>query len=288
LSGGLHGVQHAMACETCARVAPETRWTPGARRARRGGRRAAVRVPSASASSSPAARSGSRRRRRVARSRSAAATSTSGWTATVPEPTAESPETTGRAERRRKRRRNRRPLSPDRSRGRRQPREAAAPEPVNERCELRGRAGNRRSQRHERGVRVLCPALHAHVACLRCMRRWADSLICSRIEVSERRAGQRTSGQTRCRSHRKDSLPHRCFSFQPIWATAVVGGNTILHLRARLEDVSCPGLVARGRPYSRNEGPRLGGATELRRASRTALARPRNSAQPGGVEATAY
>ena len=74
---------------------------------------------------------------------------------------------------------------------------------------LRGRAGNRRSQRHERGVRVLCPALHAHVACLRCMRRWANSLTCSQVGMSERRAGQRTKGQARCRSHREDSLPHR-------------------------------------------------------------------------------
>jgi hypothetical protein len=74
---------------------------------------------------------------------------------------------------------------------------------------LRGRAGNCRGERHERGVRVLCPALHAHVACLRCIRRWADRLTCSRVGMSERRAGQRTSGQTRCRSHREDSLPHR-------------------------------------------------------------------------------
>jgi hypothetical protein len=102
----------------------------------------------------------------------------------------------------------------DRSRGRRHPREAAAPEPVNRRWNLRGRAGNRRSQRHERGVRVLCPALHAHVACLRCMCRWADRLTCSLIVMSERRAGQRTKGQTRCRSHREEPLPHGLAPFR--------------------------------------------------------------------------
>ena len=53
---------------------------------------------------------------------------------------------------------------------------------------LRGRAGNCRGERHERGVRVLCPALHAHVACLRCMRRWADRLTRSQVGMSERRA----------------------------------------------------------------------------------------------------
>jgi hypothetical protein len=41
------------------------------------------------------------------------------------------------------------------------------------------------------------------------MRRWADRLTCSLVGMSERRAGQRTSRQTRCRSHREDSLPHR-------------------------------------------------------------------------------
>jgi hypothetical protein len=99
--------------------------------------------------------------------------------------------------------------SPDRGRGRRHRREAAAPDPVNGRRNLRSRAGNCRRERHERRVRVLCPALHAHVACLRCMRRWADSLTSSQVGVSERRAGQRTKGQARCRSHREDSLPHR-------------------------------------------------------------------------------
>jgi hypothetical protein len=74
---------------------------------------------------------------------------------------------------------------------------------------LRGRAGNRRSQRHERGVRVLRPALHAHVACLRRMRRRANRLTRSQVGMSERRAGQRPKGQARCRNHREDSLPHR-------------------------------------------------------------------------------
>ena len=81
--------------------------------------------------------------------------------------------------------------------------------PVNGCWNLRGRTGNRRSQRHERSVRVLCPALHAHVACLRCMCRWADRLTCSLVDMSERRAGQHTSGQTRCRSHGEEPLPHR-------------------------------------------------------------------------------
>jgi hypothetical protein len=99
------------------------------------------------------------------------------------------------------------------SRGRRHPREAAAPEPVIGRWNLRGRAGNCRGERHEGRVRVLCPALHAHVACLRCIRRWADRLTCSRVGMSERRAGQRTNGQTRCRSHREESLPHRLAPF---------------------------------------------------------------------------
>jgi hypothetical protein len=85
----------------------------------------------------------------------------------------------------------------------------AAPEPANGRWNLRGRAGNYRKERQERGVRVLCPALHAHVACLRCMRRWADRLTCSRVDMSERRAGQHTSGQNRCRSHGEEPLPHR-------------------------------------------------------------------------------
>ena len=45
------------------------------------------------------------------------------------------------------------------------------------------------------------------------MRRGADSLTCSLVLMSERRAGQRTEGQTRCRSHHKDSLPHRLAPF---------------------------------------------------------------------------
>jgi hypothetical protein len=79
---------------------------------------------------------------------------------------------------------------------------------------LRGRAGNRRSQRRQRRVRVLCPAFHAHVACLRCMRRRANRLICSQVGMSERRAGQRTKGHARCRGHREDSLPHRLAPFR--------------------------------------------------------------------------
>jgi hypothetical protein len=79
--------------------------------------------------------------------------------------------------------------------------------PVNGRRNLRSRAG--KTERHERRVRVLRPALHAHVACLRCMRRWANGLTCSQVGMSERRAGQRPKGQARCRSHREDSLPHR-------------------------------------------------------------------------------
>jgi hypothetical protein len=98
----------------------------------------------------------------------------------------------------------------DRGRGRRHPREAAAPEPVTEGRALGGRAGNQWGERRlERGVRVLCPALHALVACLRCMSRWADRLSRSRIDVSERRAGRHTNGQHRCRSHGEEPLPHR-------------------------------------------------------------------------------
>ena len=100
------------------------------------------------------------------------------------------------------------PGSPDRGRGRRHRREAAAPDPVNGRRNLLSRAGNRRSQRHERGVRILRPALHAHVTCLRCSRRRANRLTCSQVGMSERRAGQRPKGQARSRSHREDSLPH--------------------------------------------------------------------------------
>jgi hypothetical protein len=55
------------------------------------------------------------------------------------------------------------------------------------------------------------------------MCRWADRLTCSRIEVSERRAGQRTSGQTRCRSHSEDSLPHRLAPF--VDATHIVNAT---------------------------------------------------------------
>jgi hypothetical protein len=103
------------------------------------------------------------------------------------------------------------PGSPDRDRGRRHRREAAAPDPANRRWNLPGRrALNSGSERRlERGVRVLCPALHAHVAGLRCMRRWANRLTGSLVEMSERRAGRHTKGQARCRSHREDSLPHR-------------------------------------------------------------------------------
>jgi hypothetical protein len=84
----------------------------------------------------------------------------------------------------------------------------AAPEPVNGRWNLRGRTVQ--TERLERGV-VPCTALHAHVAePRRCrMRRYADRLTCSFVDMSERRAGQHTNGQNRCRSHGEEPLPHR-------------------------------------------------------------------------------
>ncbi len=102
------------------------------------------------------------------------------------------------------------PRSPDRRRGRHHRRETATPEPVNGRWNLQGRAG--KTERVERGLRIQYrTALHAHVAepRRRYVRRHADRLTCSRVVVGERRAGERTKGQTRCRSHREDSLPHR-------------------------------------------------------------------------------
>ena len=101
---------------------------------------------------------------------------------------------------------------------------------------LRGRAGNRRSQGHQRGVRVLCPALHAHVACLRCMRRWPDSLTCCLVGMSERRAGQRTNGQTRCRSHREEPLPHGLAPFrQRHCHSPLTASGAFRHIQARFE-----------------------------------------------------
>jgi hypothetical protein len=151
--------------------------------------------------------------------------------------------------------------TPDRRRGRRHRRQAAAPEPVNRRWNLRGRAVQ--TERHERRVRVLCPALHAHVACLRRMRRWADSLTCGRVEVSERRAGRRTNGQARCRSHHEDPLPH----------LAPFVNDTHIRLYYRIDHARHPQTLVRRQGPSRDQRDGLRVSVDRERTYRQYIVR---------------
>jgi hypothetical protein len=145
---------------------------------------------------------------------------------------------------------------------------AAAPEPVNGRWNLRGRTGE--AERHERGGRVHCTALHARVPQpRRCrMRRWARSLTCSFVEMSERRAGEGTKGQARCRSQREDPLPHRLApSVNDIHCSSQYHIGSVSTPRARLQRLHrcvCPGRCSPRCPLgarddaSALEGPAIG------------------------------
>jgi hypothetical protein len=125
--------------------------------------------------------------------------------------------------------------------------EAAAPEPVSGRSNSLGWAG--KTKRLERGVRVPCTALHASVAMPRhvCVRRWADRLSCSLVEMSERRAGRHTGGQTHCRSYREESLPHRrAPSVNDTDIHPYTASGAFRHTTARLPGAThVPGMIER-------------------------------------------